>query len=143
MPPKWSQEEIYFIAERGYRLYLQGQLHDAAILFAGLIAIDPENAYCRKALGAIATALGQARLAVAHFSVVIEHDRLDIDALAGRCEALLTIGDLSAAQRDLASLAGLPGGVEHARRLTLLFQGQSEFPGKDSQASQLPSGAPR
>jgi len=143
MSANWSQEEIYFIAERGYRLYLQGQLQDAAILFAGLIAIDSENAYCRKALGAIATALGQAQLAVAHFGMVIAHDRLDIDALAGRCEALLTIGDPAAAQRDLASLAGLPGGVEHARRLTLLFQQQSEFPGKSSQASQLPSGAPR
>jgi Flp pilus assembly protein TadD len=130
MATLWSREEIYFVAERGYRLYLEGQLHQAAVLFGGLIDIDPENAYCRKALGAIAIALGHSRLAVGHFSAVIAHDRHDIDALAGRCEALLALGDLTAAKRDLASLAMLAGGVEHARRLTLQFQRQSEFPAR-------------
>ena len=143
MPVLWSREEIYFVAERGYRLYLEGQFHPAAILFEGLSSIDPKNAYCRKALGVIAIAMGQSRLAVAHFSAVIAHDRLDLDALAGRCEALLAAGDLPAARRDLASVAVMPGGASHARRLTLQFQQQSEFPTGPSQSSQLPSEAPR
>jgi hypothetical protein len=57
----WSQEEIYYIAERAYRLYLQGRLREAAILFAGLIAIDPENAYCRRALASIRSDLRQSK----------------------------------------------------------------------------------
>lgn len=143
MPAMWSREEVYFVAERGYRLYAEGHLHQAAILFEGLIAIDSENTYCRKALGAIALALGQAGLAAGHFGAIIAHDRLDIDALAGRCEALIAIGDLAAAQRDLASLAVLPGGAEHARRLKLQFQQRPDFPATSSQAPQLPSEAPR
>jgi hypothetical protein len=143
MPVLWSREEIYYVAERGYRLYLEGELHRAAILFEGLVAIDSENAYCRKALGAIASALGQARQAAGHFDVLIARDRFDIEALAGRCEALMVIGDLSAARRDLASLAMLPGGVEHARRLTLQVQQQPDSPAASLQAPQLPREPPR
>ena len=77
--------EIYYVAERGYRLY-EGRLREAAILFEGLIVIDPENAYCRKALAAISIGLGQHWLAVRQLSAIIARDPLDTDALARRCE---------------------------------------------------------
>lgn len=53
----WSREERYYIAERAYRLYLEGFLREAALLFAGLVSIDPNDAYCRQALATIRTAL--------------------------------------------------------------------------------------
>jgi tetratricopeptide (TPR) repeat protein len=138
MPQSWSRDEIYYIAERGYRLYSEGQLHQAAILFEGLIAIDPENAYCRKALGTLGIALGQYRQAVVHLAVAIARDRMDADALAARCEALMAMGDLAAAQRDLASLAVLADGAEHARRLKLQFLHQSGLAANSPEPPQLP-----
>ena len=63
MPPiDWSREEIYYIAERAYRLYRQGKLREAAILFAGLHAADPGNTYCEQALAAIRSGLAQRQL---------------------------------------------------------------------------------
>jgi hypothetical protein len=57
--PGWTQEEVYYVAERGYRLYHEGRLLEAEVLFRGLIVIDPENVYCRKALRTISTGLGR------------------------------------------------------------------------------------
>jgi tetratricopeptide (TPR) repeat protein len=136
----WSREEVHYIAERGYRLYQEGRLREAAILFAGLIVIDPEDAYCRKALAAISRGLGHHGLAVRHLSVVIERNRKDMDALAGRCEALLAMGDLDAAQRDLNSLAMLAGGSQRVRRLRLQFPAGLGFATNDQKGSQLPAG---
>jgi tetratricopeptide (TPR) repeat protein len=141
--PEWSREEIYYIAERGYRLYSQGRLREAAILFEGLIVIDPENAYCRKALAAIGIGLGQHWLAVRQLSTIIARDRFDIDALAGRCEALMATGDFAGARRDLESVAALPAGVENARRLRLQFLQQSEFAPNPPKPSQLLPGPSR
>jgi thioredoxin-like negative regulator of GroEL len=113
----WSREEIHYVAERAYRLYRQGRLTDAAILFEGIAAIDPHNAYCRKALAAISIGLGQHRVAVRHLSSIIARDGRDLDALARRCEAFIAAGDFAAARQDLDSLAALPDGAEAVRRL--------------------------
>jgi Flp pilus assembly protein TadD len=139
----WSREEIHYVAERGYRLYREGRLRDAAILFEGLSVVDPENAYCRKALAAVSIALGQLWPAVRHLSVIIARDRLDVDALATRCQALMTAGDLASARRDLEALAALPASAEHARRLKLQLLATSEFAPNAQKSSQLLPEPPR
>jgi hypothetical protein len=53
----WSREERYYIAERAYRFYREGFLQESELLFAGLLAIDPNDAYCRQALTVIQAAL--------------------------------------------------------------------------------------
>jgi len=132
----WTREEVYYIAERAHRLYRQGRFHDAGILFDGLIAVDPENLYCRKALAAVYMVLKDHGAAVRHLNALLARDRHDAEALAGRCEALISLKDLTAAQRDLQSLSALPNGVESARRLRLLFDQADLAPGARSQ--QLP-----
>jgi len=52
----WSLDELYYIAERAYALYLQGCWEQASILFAGLHAIAPQDAYVQRALAACAQA---------------------------------------------------------------------------------------
>jgi tetratricopeptide (TPR) repeat protein len=138
----WSREEVYYVAERGYRLYCEGRLHEAAILFAGLVAIDPENAYCRRALAAISSGLGQFGSAIRHRNAILECDHNDMDALAGRCEALMAAGDFRAARRDLDSLAVLPDGAQHASRLRLRFLSQVAFAPDDRKSPQLLAGPP-
>ncbi len=39
--PGWSREEVYYIAERGYRLYQQGRLLEAGILVKNLHGWHP------------------------------------------------------------------------------------------------------
>jgi tetratricopeptide (TPR) repeat protein len=140
--PAWSREEVYCIAERGYRLYGEGRLREAGILFEGLIAIDPENAYCRKALAAISIRLGRQELAIRHLAAIIARDSHDTDALARRCEVWMTMGDLAAARHDLDSLEALPDGAQHARRLKLQFLQRSEFE-PPTVVPQLPARPPR
>ena len=117
--PGWSREEVYYIAERGYRLYREGRMLEAGILFEGLIVIDSEDPYCRKALAAIHISLGRPDIAIRHLSAIVARDRFDGDALARRCEALIVAGDPAAAQRDLDTLPKLPDAAESARRLRL------------------------
>ena len=138
----WSLEEVYCIAERGYRLYREGRLAEASILFEGLIVIDPENAYCRKALAAISIRLGRQEPALRHLSAIIACDQLDVDAIARRCEVWIMAGDLAAAQRDIDSLAALAGGTERASRLRLRFPHRTESKTAIPDP-QLPSGPPR
>jgi hypothetical protein len=133
--PGWTHEETYYLAERAYRLYREGRLREAAILFEGLAAVDLENLYCRKALAAICMRLDQHDAAVAHLDVVLGRNRFDVEALAGRCEALMTLCDFASAERDLECLAGLPAGRDDARRLRLRLPRSVSSP-------QLPDSAP-
>ena len=48
-----SPEELYAIANQGYLFFLQGKIQPAQVIFEGLVAIDPRNAYYYRALGAI------------------------------------------------------------------------------------------
>src|SRR5215471_10117046 len=137
----WSKEERYYIAERGYRLYCEGRLPEAGILFEGLVALDPGDAYCHKALAAIHICLGRPELAIQHLDLAIARDRHDAGALAARCEALIIVLDLDSARRDLDSLASIPHGAEDARRLELCLQHSKRSIG--APASQLPASPPR
>jgi predicted Zn-dependent protease len=137
--PVWTREEIYHVADRAYRLYREGRLRDARILFEGLIAIDPENTYCPKALAAICMGLQQYAGALRHLDTVLARDPFDPQALAGRCEALIAMRDLATARLALESLSALPAHVRDERRLRMLLE-QAE---KASGVRQLPAGAPR
>jgi tetratricopeptide (TPR) repeat protein len=139
--PAWTREEVYYIAERAHRLYRQGRFHDAGILLDGLIVVDPENLYCRKALAAVCMLLKDHGAAVRHLNAILARDRNDADALAGRCEALIAMKKLAEARRDFQSLSALPYGLENVRRLRLLFDPAELEPPAGSQ--QLPQGRPR
>ena len=139
----WSREEVYYIADRGYRLYREGRLHEAAILFTGLVVIDPEDGYCRQALAAISSGLGQHGSAVRHLSAILERHPHNAGMLGRRCEALLAAGDFEAARRDFDLLASLPDSGQHGRRLQARFPAQVEFARYKQKASQLLTGSPR
>jgi tetratricopeptide (TPR) repeat protein len=80
----WTREETWHIAYRAWRLYREGRLGEAAILFEGLLAIDPENAYCRKGLAAICMGRRQYDSAIAHLDTVLAREPRDAEALAAR-----------------------------------------------------------
>jgi Flp pilus assembly protein TadD len=68
----WTPEEIYLLADRGYAFYRQGCYEEAAVIFDGLVTLDPLNAYCRTALAAVCLALGDAPRATRELTVLLD-----------------------------------------------------------------------
>jgi len=99
----WTSEEIYMLADRGYGLYRQGSYQEAIIIFEGLIAIDPPNAYCRSALAAISMAIGDTHRAVSELSLILSNPS-NHEARARRCEAYCELRSWKEARQDLAIL---------------------------------------
>lgn len=65
-----NQAELFAIASQAYNLFLQGKTDQARILFEGLLAVDPVNAYYYRALGAIYWRLGDSERAVASLAAL-------------------------------------------------------------------------
>jgi tetratricopeptide (TPR) repeat protein len=122
MPEKgWTPEEIYLLADRGYAFYRQGRYQEAAVVFEGLIELDPLNFYCRTALAAVCLELGDTQRAVQELSILLTQNPAAHDARARRCEAYCELGAWNEARQDLAILQR--NGEHHqARRLAWRLQ---------------------
>jgi tetratricopeptide (TPR) repeat protein len=118
---EWTAEEIYLLADRGYSFYRQGCYPEAAVIFEGLTALDPLNAYCRTALAAVCLVLGDAQRAVKELSVLLTQNPAVHDARARRCEAYCELGNWAEARQDLAILQR-NGERHHVQRLTRRLQ---------------------
>lgn len=70
----YSAEELYFIAQQGYTLFLNGKIEDAQTVFEGLVAVDPRNDYYYRALGVVCHRRGDAEKAIRHFTNALKVD---------------------------------------------------------------------
>jgi len=104
MEKSWTEDEVYLLAERGYGLYQQGFYREAAVLFEGLTAIAPENAYCRTALAAAYLSLGDAQRAVQELNTLLEQNPANHEARARRTEVYCDLRLWNEARRDLEVL---------------------------------------
>ena len=100
----WTEEEIYLLADRGYGLYQEGFYREAAVLFEGLTAIAPENAYCRTALAAACLKLGDPHRAVQELDTILQQNPANHEARARRTEVYCELGQWNEARRDLEIL---------------------------------------
>ena len=126
MAAPWSNAEIELVAERAYQLHLQGKDTEAAILFKGLLAIDPRNLYCLNALAALSLKLGSPEQALTYADRALAFSPNQIDALACRCEANIILNRLPEAQHDLESLKRLPART-HVARLGMRLAAAGDF----------------
>src|SRR5262245_41253466 len=117
----WTKEDIYLVAEHGHALHNQGRYREAVVVFEGLVAIDPTDAYCRKALAAAHLARGHAESALDPLNAVLARDPRDLDALARRCEAYLELEQVDEAKRDWVALKR-HGDSADVRRLGLMLE---------------------
>lgn len=123
MPKRdWTEEDIYLIAERGYSLHQQGRYREAAVIFQGLVAVDPQNHYCRESLAASWLALGEPEQAIEHLNAVLTRDSGNLAVRARRLEGYLQAGDFPAAVRDFEYLRHLLP-AHQVRRLELSLEG--------------------
>jgi len=121
MRPGWTQHDIYRIDERGYSLHQQGRYREAAIIFDGLVAVDPQNDYCRDALAAACLALGEPQRALEELDTILARDSGHLPARARRFEAYLEMEDFAAAKADFDVLKRLQPAHE-VRRLGLRLE---------------------
>jgi predicted Zn-dependent protease len=119
--PGWSAEEIYLIAERGHSLHLQGRYREAAVIFQGLVAADPDDHYCRESLAAAWLGVGKPERAIEQLNALLVRDHGDLAVRARRFEAYLMAGNFSAAVRDFEYLKHLLPGHQ-VRRLELTLE---------------------
>ena len=115
MPVPWTNAEIELVAERAYELHLQGKHSDAAIIFEGLLAIDPRNVYCLQALAALSLKLGSLEDALEYADRALAFSPDCVEALACRCEVNVLLSRFAEAQQDLELMKHLRAGTHVAR----------------------------
>jgi tetratricopeptide (TPR) repeat protein len=92
--------EMMEMAVTGFTMYEQGRYQQAKVIFEGLGALDPKEAYYRTALGAVFLAEGKLDEAVKALDEAIRIDVKDLAAYVNRGEAYLRKGDLIKAALD-------------------------------------------
>jgi Flp pilus assembly protein TadD len=96
-----SKQEQYQIAEVGYSYLTSSKLDKAKVVFEGLVALDPYDAYFHTALGSIAQQSGDDAEAEARYSRALEINPFSPAALANRGEIRLMSGRLLDGAQDL------------------------------------------
>lgn len=99
--------EMLEMAVTGYTMYEQGQYKQAKVIFQGLAALDPKEAYYRTALGAVFLAEGALDEAVRALDEAVSLDNKDLAAFVNRGEAYLRQGDIIKAATDFKKAIAL------------------------------------
>jgi tetratricopeptide (TPR) repeat protein len=119
-----SQEDLYRIAQIGRHLLASGQLAQARQIYEGLVVASPFNSdfYCL--LGVIYHRLGEMDPAEQAYSMALQCNRRNGDALAGRGELRLQQGRTDEALPDLQAAVQLDpnGQIETAARARVLLE---------------------
>lgn len=97
----WESQEYQLMLMLGYTLHEQGRSQEAAIIFEGLISLDPRYAYCHSALGAAYLRLEQDEKALTHLNMALQLDGRDISAYINRAELMMKQKNYKQAQADL------------------------------------------
>ncbi len=109
----WAQvqgigmKQAYDLAEIGYQLFLQGKNSDAQKIFEGLIVLNPYDGYFHSVLGSIFARSGESDKAVREYSIAINLDPKDPQALVNRAELELQKGQFEDALNDLKAAIAL------------------------------------
>lgn len=97
----YSAEELFYIAQHGYTLFLNGKIQDAQTVFEGLVAIDPRNDYYYRALGVVYHRRGDAERALRQFTNALKVSPSSVAAYVNRAEVHISRRDFEAALEDL------------------------------------------
>jgi len=109
--------EMLEMAVTGYTMYEQGQYKQAKVIFEGLAALDPKEAYYRTALGAVFLAEGKLDEALTVLDEAVSLDAKDLAAFVNRGEAHLRKGDIIKAAHDFKKAITLdPSGKDPLTR---------------------------
>lgn len=96
-----SRNQLYAIANRGYKLLNQGRLEEAKQIYAGLVAADPYDSVFHCHLGAVLWKMGDIEQALEEYESAVRLNIVNVDALAGRGELYLLKGEVKKGIEDL------------------------------------------
>lgn len=102
-----SGPELLEMAVVGFRMYQQGKLEEAKVVFQGLASLEPREAYFATALGAIYLAQEDLQQARKYFDVAIKLNPKDVSAHVNRGEVFLRMGNMDEAAQDFARVLDL------------------------------------
>ena len=96
-----SMQQVYSIAEIGYKLFMQGKYNDARTIFEGLIVLNPYDGYFYSVLGSIFAKQGKNEEALQNYTAAVHLSPFDIPSLINKAELLLKLGKFEEAFADL------------------------------------------
>ena len=98
---RWTEEEIYLVMNRAHLLATQGLYPEAAQIFAGVLAVDPRNRYCRNALASLILLLGDPQNALAVADEGLQQLAAEPAFHARRAEALIALHRFPEARQEI------------------------------------------
>lgn len=122
---KGGETGLADLALFAHTLFARGRVREAQVVFEGIVAREPEEAFAYTMLGAAYLAQGDEARALALFDAALALDPNDLAGLVNRAEVRLRRGQAGPALRDLErALAADPSGrdsfSERARALLIL-----------------------
>ncbi len=125
-----SPQRLAELSLYGHRLFESGRLHEARVVFEGLVEMNVRDAFPYTMLGTVYLALGAQDRALALFEAAVELDPNDLAALVYRGEIRLSRGKLKPALDDLNRAISMGLGddpfVQRAKRLVRLAQDMAQ-----------------
>ena len=116
-----SAEQAHAIARLGLRLAEGARLAEAAVVFDGLLAYNPRDAFAQTVRAGLHERQGDDARAIAHYCAALAIEPAYAPALLGRAEILLRLGDVEAARGDLTAVGHAAGNDAFARRASALL----------------------
>jgi len=96
-----SQQRLYEIATLGHRLLSRGQLQAAMDIFKGLVAASPYDSVFHCHLAATYVQAERFPEAVEEYTLSLQFNVANVEALVGRGQVLLRQGKVAEAQQDI------------------------------------------
>lgn len=97
----YTDEELYAVAKAAHIYFSQGMLPEAQVLFRGLLAISPRDAYFARGLGVVEYAAGNPDGALQAFDLAVKLEPDNASGYVGRAEVRLAAGQRREADADL------------------------------------------
>jgi tetratricopeptide (TPR) repeat protein len=102
-----SGSEMLEMAALGFSMYEQGRYENAKVIFSGLCALDPREAYYRTALGAVFMVQDDLETAIKLFDAAIALNNRELASYVNRGEVHLRKGRIAEAAADFKSAVAL------------------------------------
>lgn len=116
----FTAEQAQVVADHGVACMTAGKLPEAVVVFEGLLAFNPRDAFAHTARAALYEHDGDDTSALAHYCAALELEPEFLAPRLARAEALLRLGHRGLAREDLdAAAACAPVGAEAARLAAL------------------------
>jgi len=90
-------ERVALLTEMAYVFFQEGRYEEARIMFEGLVALDMNNPYFYRALGAVAQRTGKNDTAVRYYQRALKLNESEPEVWANMGEILLVEGELERA----------------------------------------------